>query len=231
MLTLGSMRLPVPAVMGILNVTPDSFSDGGRFDHPDSALRQAEAMASDGAAIIDIGGESTRPGAQGVSEQEELDRVIPVIEAVRSVTDTAISVDTSKSGVMREAVAAGAAMINDVRALREEGALAAAVELQVPVCLMHMLGEPRTMQQDPTYANVVTEVAEFLKERVTACVAAGIAEDLIVLDPGIGFGKSVPVGNLSIRWLGRELARLAWPTGRWDESRNGGAYQLEWRDG
>lgn len=197
MLTLGSMSFPVPTVMGILNVTPDSFSDGGRFSQLDSALRQAESMVEQGAAIIDVGGESTRPGAQGVSGQEELDRVIPVIEAVRSATDVPISIDTSKALVMREAVAAGAGLINDVRALRENGALAAAAELRVPVCLMHMLGEPRTMQQDPDYTDVVAEVAAFLEERVSACVAAGIAEDLIVVDPGIGFGKS-PEHNVEL---------------------------------
>jgi dihydropteroate synthase len=190
MLTLGSMSIPVPAVMGILNVTPDSFSDGGRFEQLDSALRQAESMVEQGAAIIDVGGESTRPGAHEVSVQEELDRVIPVIEALRPVTDIPISIDTSKALVMREAVATGAGLINDVRALREDGALAAAADLRVPVCLMHMLGEPRTMQQDPAYADVVAEVAAFLEERVSACVAAGIAENMIIVDPGIGFGKA-----------------------------------------
>jgi dihydropteroate synthase len=190
MLNLGPLRIPAPAVMGILNVTPDSFSDGGLFDAPDSALRRAEAMVEAGASIVDIGGESTRPGSQGVGEQEELDRVIPVIEAVRGMTDVPISIDTSKPAVMHEAVAAGASMINDVCALRAEGALQAAAELAVPVCLMHMLGEPRTMQRDPVYGDVVAEVATFLDERVTACVAAGLAEDLIVVDPGIGFGKT-----------------------------------------
>ncbi len=190
MLHLGSLRLPAPAVMGILNVTPDSFSDGGRFDDPGSARRQAAEMASEGAAIIDIGGESTRPGARGVGVQEELDRVIPVIEAVRSVTDVPVSVDTSKAVVMREAVAAGAIMINDVYALRSDGALQAAVDLQVPVCLMHMQGEPRTMQADPSYGDVVADVLAFLEERVAACVSAGLAEDLVVVDPGFGFGKT-----------------------------------------
>ena len=190
MLTLGSLRIPVPSVMGILNVTPDSFSDGGRFDNPDDARRQAAAMAEAGAAIIDIGGESTRPGAGAVGDQQELDRVIPAIEAVRSVTDTPISIDTSKAAVMREAVAAGAAMINDVCALQAEGALQAAAELQVPVCLMHMQGEPRTMQQDPRYDDVVAEVAAFLEKRVADCVAAGLGEDLVIVDPGIGFGKT-----------------------------------------
>ena len=211
MLNLGSLRLPVPAVMGILNVTPDSFSDGGRFDDRHSALRQAEGMVADGAAIIDIGGESTRPGSGGISEQQELDRVIPVIQAVRGVTDIPISIDTSKAMVMREAVAAGAAMINDVRALRATGALQAVADLRVPVCLMHMLGEPRTMQRAPAYDDVVAAVAAFLEERIAACVAAGIAEDLIVVDPGFGFGKTVAhnVGLLAnlrqLRVRGRPL--------------------------
>ena len=190
MLSLGSLSVPVPAVMGILNVTPDSFSDGGRFDRLDTALRQALQLAHDGAAVIDIGGESTRPGAEGVGEQQELDRVIPVIEAVRAECDVPISIDTSKARVMREAVAAGVAMINDVCALQGDGALQVAAELDVAVCLMHMRGEPRTMQVAPRYDDVVAEVAQFLELRVTACVDAGFAEDRIVLDPGIGFGKT-----------------------------------------
>lgn len=190
MLNLGSLSMPTPAVMGILNVTPDSFSDGGRFDRLDSGLGQALQLARDGAAIIDIGGESTRPGAGSVSEQEELDRVIPVIEAIRAETGVPISIDTSKAGVMRAAVAAGAVMINDVCALQGEGALQAAAELDVAVCLMHMKGEPRTMQADPRYDNVVAEVAQFLEQRVAACVGAGLAEDRIVVDPGFGFGKT-----------------------------------------
>jgi dihydropteroate synthase len=190
MLTLGALQFDVPAVMGILNVTPDSFSDGGRFAGRDAALEQAVAMARDGAGIIDVGGESTRPGAADVSEQEELDRVIPVIEAVTAAVDVPVSIDTSKPAIMRAAVAAGAAMINDIRALREAGALRAAAELGVPVCLMHMQGQPRTMQQQPAYADVVSEVAEFLAGRVRACVAAGLAEDRIIVDPGFGFGKA-----------------------------------------
>ena len=190
MLELGSLRIPAPAVMGILNVTPDSFSDGGRFDRSDAAMRHAEAMVDEGAALIDIGGESTRPGSEGVTEQEELDRVIPVIEAVRSVTETPISIDTSKPAVMREAVAAGAVMINDVCALQEPGALEAAAALSVPVCLMHMQGRPRSMQSAPSYDNVVAEVAAFLDERVQACIDAGIDESLVVVDPGFGFGKT-----------------------------------------
>ncbi|MDH3665060.1 MAG: dihydropteroate synthase, partial [Alphaproteobacteria bacterium] len=176
--------------MGILNITPDSFSDGGRYDNPQIALREAASMAEAGAAIIDIGGESTRPGSASVGTQEELDRVIPVIESVKDVTDAAISVDTSKPRVMREAVAAGASMINDVFALRSNGALAAVAELSVPVCLMHMNGQPKTMQDDPQYEDVVAEVAAFLSERIDACTAAGIGEDLTIVDPGFGFGKS-----------------------------------------
>ena len=197
MLDLGSMRIAVPAVMGILNVTPDSFSDGGRFLSRDNARRQAEAMSSGGASIIDIGGESTRPGSTGVDEQQELDRVLPAIEAVREVTDLPVSIDTSKPAVMRAAVAAGAAMINDVMALQVAGALQTAAELGVPVCLMHMKGLPRTMQQDPVYDDVVGEVAAFLETRVDACVAAGLPADRIVVDPGFGFGKS-PVHNIEL---------------------------------
>ena len=190
MLNLGSLCVPAPAVMGILNVTPDSFSDGGRFDRLGAAMRHAESMADEGAAIIDIGGESTRPGSTGVSEQEELDRVLPVIEAVRSVTAVPVSVDTSKARVMREAVAAGAAMINDVCALREDGALEAAAQLGVPVCLMHMQGRPRTMQEAPAYDDVVADVTAFLDRRVQACVEAGVDKSLIIIDPGFGFGKT-----------------------------------------
>ncbi len=190
MLNLGSLSVPVPAVMGILNVTPDSFSDGGRFDRLETGLGQALQLAKEGADIIDVGGESTRPGAANVSEQEELDRVIPIIEAIRGETDVPISIDTSKAAVMRAAVAAGASMINDVCALQGDGALQAAAEVDVAVCLMHMQGEPRTMQSDPRYDNVVTEVGQFLEERVAACVAAGLGEDRIVVDPGFGFGKT-----------------------------------------
>ncbi len=197
MLRLGRLTLPDPAVMGILNVTPDSFSDGGRFTDLDSARRQVADMAAEGAAIIDIGGESTRPGARGVSVQEELDRVIPAIESARSVTDLLISIDTSKPAVMREAVAAGAAMINDVRALREEGAIEAAAETGAAICLMHMQGQPRTMQRDPDYEDVVCEVGQFLCDRVDACVTAGIEEGCIVVDPGFGFGKT-PAHNIDL---------------------------------
>ncbi len=210
MLTLGALQFDVPAVMGILNVTPDSFSDGGRFAGRDAALEQAAAMARDGAAIIDVGGESTRPGAADVPEQEELDRVIPVIEAIVAAVDVPVSIDTSKPAVMRAAVAAGAAMINDIRALREQGALQAAAELGVPVCLMHMQGQPRTMQVQPAYDDVVTEVAEFLAGRVRACVAAGLAEDRIVVDPGFGFGKA-PRHNIELLANLRQLRSVGRP--------------------
>ncbi len=179
-----------PQVMGILNVTPDSFSDGGHFVARDRALAHARAMVEEGAAIIDVGGESTRPGAEAVSVQEELDRVVPVIEALRAELPAAISVDTGKPEVMRAAVAAGAGFINDVRALREPGALAAAAAAGVPVCLMHMQGEPRSMQHRPHYVDVVAEVREFLLERAAACAAAGIPPHRILLDPGFGFGKT-----------------------------------------
>lgn len=185
------LDLARPQVMGILNVTPDSFSDGGRFVARDQALAHARAMVEEGAAIIDVGGESTRPGAEAVPVQQELDRVVPVIEALRAELPAAVSVDTSKPEVMRAAVAAGAGLINDVRALREPGALAAAVDAGVPVCLMHMQGEPRSMQQQPQYTDVVAEVRDFLLERAAACEAAGIPPDRILLDPGFGFGKTV----------------------------------------
>ena len=210
MLTIGTLALDLPAVMGVLNVTPDSFSDGGRFTGRDAALRQAEAMARDGAAIIDVGGESTRPGAADVPEQEELDRVIPVVEAVVSAVDVAVSIDTSKAAVMRGAVSAGAAMINDIRALRGDGALAAAVELQRPVCLMHMQGQPRTMQQAPEYGDVVADVGNFLDDRLRACVAAGLAEDLLIVDPGFGFGKT-PRHNVELLANLRQLRSLGRP--------------------
>ena len=160
--------------MGILNLTPDSFSDGGLFHRREAALLHARHMAQEGAACIDIGGESTRPGAEPVSEQQELDRVIPVVEALAKELPIPLSVDTSKPGVMREAVAAGAGLINDVLALRAPAALETAVELRVPVCLMHMQGEPRTMQQSPQYGDVVQDVGDFLAARIEACQAAGI---------------------------------------------------------
>lgn len=211
-LRLGSriLDLSTPAVMGVLNVTPDSFSDGGRFLDLDSALRQAERMAEEGAAIIDVGGESTRPGAAAVSEQAEIERVVPVIEAVASRFDVAVSVDTSKPAVMREAVAAGAAMINDVYALRREGALAEAARHDVAVCLMHMQGEPRTMQEAPHYADVTGEILEFLKAAVAGCRDAGISRDRLVVDPGFGFGKSVD-HNLTLLAELHRFAELGLP--------------------
>lgn len=186
-----------PQVMGVLNVTPDSFSDGGAYLAVDRAIAQARRLAEEGAAVIDVGGESTRPGAADVPVKEELRRVIPVIEAIVAELPVVVSVDTSKPQVMRAAVAAGAGLINDVRALRAPGALAAAAELGVPVCLMHMQGEPRTMQQTPQYGDVVAEVAAFLRERAMACEAAGIPREHLLLDPGIGFGKTV-AHNLSL---------------------------------
>ncbi len=183
--------LDQPRVMGILNVTPDSFSDGGQFHQLDAAVSRAEKMLAAGCDFIDIGGESTRPGAKDVSEQQELDRVIPVIEAIRARLDCVVSIDTSKAAVMRDAVAAGAGLINDVRALQEPGALYAAVDAGVPVCLMHMQGQPRTMQSNPQYGNVITEVSDFLRERAQICQQAGIEQQQILLDPGFGFGKSV----------------------------------------
>jgi dihydropteroate synthase len=167
-------------------------------------------MAGEGADIIDVGGESTRPGASAVSEQEEIDRVVPVIESIRGELDVPVSIDTSKPGVMRAAVAAGAAMINDVRALRVAGALEAAVELRKPVCLMHMQGEPRTMQQDPRYADVVADVTQFLRERVAECVEAGLEEQLLLLDPGFGFGKTA-ADNIELLANLRQLLALGRP--------------------
>jgi len=198
------------AIMGILNITPDSFSDGGLFLGRDRALAHALEMAADGADIIDVGGESTRPGAPAVSVEQELARVIPVIEAVRAAVELPISIDTSKPEVMRAAVAAGAGLINDVRALREPGALAAAAGLGVPVCLMHMQGEPRTMQANPVYGDVLAEVREFLAGRVAACEAAGIPRARLIVDPGFGFGKTVAHNLALLRGL-PELAGLGCP--------------------
>jgi len=178
------------AIMGILNATPDSFSDGGLFLAVENAVDHAGQMIDEGADILDIGGESTRPGAQAVSIQQELDRVTPVIETLSSRFEIPISVDTSKPEVMQQAVVAGASMINDVRALREEGALEAAAECGVTVCLMHMQGEPRTMQEQPEYDDVVADVRQFLSERVQVCTDAGISVDNLILDPGFGFGKT-----------------------------------------
>lgn len=211
-LRLGSrlLDLSTPQVMGVLNVTPDSFSDGGRFVELDAAIREAERMAGEGAAIVDVGGESSRPGAAPVAVQAELDRVIPVIESIRSRIDVAISIDTSKPGVMRAAAEAGAAMINDIYALRAEGALAEAARLDVAVCLMHMQGEPRTMQENPVYDDVTEAVAGFLEERAEACIAGGIARERITLDPGFGFGKTA-AHNLALLAELDRLLRLELP--------------------
>lgn len=185
------LDLSQPQIMGILNVTPDSFSDSGKFFHLDRALFHAEKMLQQGASIIDIGGESTRPMADEVTLAEELDRVIPVVEAIRQRFDCWISVDTSKAVVMKEAAKVGMDLINDIRALREEGALATAVALDLPVCLMHMQGEPRTMQQNPVYQDVVKDVLAWLLQRAETCQQAGLRRENIILDIGFGFGKTV----------------------------------------
>jgi dihydropteroate synthase len=188
----GGRRLVLdrPRIAGIVNVTPDSFSDGGRFDSVDAAVAHGLALVAEGADLLDVGGESTRPGATPVEEAEELARVVPVIEALAARTDVPISVDTSKPAVMRAAVAAGAGLINDVRALRADGALEVAAALGVPVCLMHLQGEPATMQQAPHYDDVVEDVRRFLADRVLACEFAGIPRARLLVDPGFGFGKT-----------------------------------------
>ncbi|TLZ42212.1 MAG: dihydropteroate synthase [Gammaproteobacteria bacterium] len=191
--------------MGVVNVTPDSFSDGGRFFSVGAAVEQGLRLAQQGAALIDVGGESTRPGAEPVGTEEELRRVVPVIERLRAGTSAIISVDTSKPEVMRAASAAGAGLINDVRALREPGALAAAAASGCAVCLMHMQGEPRTMQRAPSYADVVGEVRTFLAGRVAQSLAAGLTSERLVVDPGFGFGKTLEHNLALLRRLG-ELA-------------------------
>jgi dihydropteroate synthase len=196
--------------MGILNVTPDSFSDGGEFMHVDAALAQAFHMQEQGAAIIDVGGESTRPGAEAVSVQQELDRVIPVMEALAGRLDLPLSVDTSKPEVMQAAVQAGAGMINDVNALQEGGAVVQAAKLNVPVCLMHMQGQPRTMQKAPHYKNLIEEIKTFLSERIDACLNAGIHRQQILIDPGFGFGKTL-AHNLELLSRLSEFAELECP--------------------
>lgn len=185
------LDLSRPQIMGILNFTPDSFSDSGQFFQLDKALIQVEKMLKAGATMIDIGGESTRPMAEEVSEQEELDRVVPLVEAVSKRFDCWISVDTSKAMVMRESAKVGMDFINDVRALQEPNALETAVELGLPTCLMHMQGQPRTMQTNPQYKNVVTDVLEFLQNRTALCLQAGMKAENIIWDPGFGFGKTL----------------------------------------
>jgi dihydropteroate synthase len=204
-----ALDLTRPRVMGILNVTPDSFSDGGRFLDRTRAIAHARAMLADGADLVDVGGESTRPGAAPVGEAEEIDRVIPVIEAL--VSDGAIvSVDTMKPAVMRAAIAAGASMVNDVRALREPGALEAVAQGGVGVCLMHMRGTPASMQEAPEYVDVVADVRGFLMSRAGACEAAGIARERIAIDPGFGFGKT-KAHNLALLARLGDIAALGYP--------------------
>ena len=207
---LGALRVEYPAMMGILNATPDSFSDGGRFGHAEDASAAGLKMLADGASMLDIGGESTRPGAPAVGVEAEIGRVVPVIERLRRETNCILSVDTSKPEVMRAAVDAGADMINDVRALREPGALEAAAALGVPVCLMHMQGQPRSMQDNPVYDDVVADVFTFLQQRIEACEAAGINRERIAVDPGFGFGKTV-AHNVALLANLRELRALGRP--------------------
>jgi dihydropteroate synthase len=211
-LVLGQQRLDLsqPRVMGVLNRTPDSFSDGGRFTGLDAALAQVERMLHEGAHIIDVGGESTRPGAAEVGVQEELDRVLSLIERIHAAFGALISVDTSKPEVMKAAVVAGAAMINDVYALRRPGALEAAAASGAALCLMHMQGEPRTMQKDPYYGDVMEDVKGFLEDRAGAAQAAGVVRERIVVDPGFGFGKNLEHNLTLLRRL-PEIAALGHP--------------------
>jgi dihydropteroate synthase len=204
------LDLTEPVVMGVLNVTPDSFSDGGSYPDCDAALDRALAMAAEGAGIIDVGGESTRPGAAPVSTAEEIDRVVPVIERIVSRSPVTVSVDTSKAPVIAAAVAAGARLINDVRALQRPGAIEAAAASGAGVCLMHMQGEPANMQADPQYDDVVAEVRGFLRRRIEACEAAGIDRERVCVDPGIGFGKRVEHNLTLLRNL-RSLADATIP--------------------
>jgi len=211
-LTSGSktLDLTTPHIMGILNVTPDSFSDGGHFANIDNAVKHAHKMVEQGASIIDIGGESTRPGASDVLLDEELNRVLPVIERLKQELDCWVSIDTSKAKVMTAAVKAGADIINDVRALQEEGALQAAVDANVPVCLMHMQGQPRSMQTAPDYKDVIGEVKAFLEQRAEQCIKAGIKPTNIILDLGFGFGKSLQ-HNFDLLSATKEFMTLGYP--------------------
>ena len=185
-----TLDLATPRVMGILNVTPDSFSDGGNFSHKNAAVTHALTLIEEGVDIIDVGGESTRPNAEPVSLQEELDRVIPVVEALVKIINIPISIDTYKANVMREAIAAGARLVNNVKELQEDGALEVVAKSDVGVCLMHMQGRPQTMQNDPSYLDILSEVSDFLMLRVKACTHAGIGKNRILIDPGFGFGKT-----------------------------------------
>lgn len=200
------LDLSRPRIMGVLNVTPDSFSDGGDFVAPEKAVARAMEMVEEGAAMIDIGGESTRPGAPPVTLEDELQRVIPVIEALHASVAVPISIDTRKPEVMQAAVAAGAGIVNDVNALQEPGAVEMAASLEVPVCLMHMQGDPATMQDAPTYSNVVDEVMDYLNTRAAVCMQQGILKDRILLDPGFGFGKTTEHNLLLLQQLHRLVA-------------------------
>ncbi len=204
------LDLSSPVVMGVLNITPDSFSDGGQYIKPQLAIERARQMIAEGAAIIDIGGESTRPGAEPVPEQQELERVLPVIERLAGEIDAVISIDTMKPAVMLAACEAGATLINDVNALRAEGALQIAKETGAGVCLMHMLGEPRTMQKEPAYHDVTEAVTDFLRQRLNDCITAGFAPERILLDPGFGFGKTL-AHNLQLLAELNQLAKLGRP--------------------
>jgi dihydropteroate synthase len=188
-------------VMGVINTTPDSFSDGGLFDSTEKAFQHAQQLIEDGADILDVGGESTRPGSRNVDLDEELERTVPLIKAVREVSDIPISIDTSKPEVMRQAVEAGASLINSIRALQQENSLEVAAELDVSVCLMHMQGTPETMQEDPVYADVVAEVMDFLQQRIDAAIRAGIGKKNIIVDPGFGFGKTLRHNLLLLKSL------------------------------
>jgi dihydropteroate synthase len=204
------LDLSEPKVMGILNVTPDSFFDGGRYAELQAALDRVRQMVGDGAAIIDVGGESTRPGSEPVGAAEEIRRVVPIIEAIATSVDVVISIDTNKPAVMRAALDAGASLINDVRALQEPGAMDAASQSRAAVCLMHMQGDPKTMQQEPHYMDVVAEVTSFLRERIAACEAAGIERSRILVDPGIGFGKRLQ-HNLALLAATKSLSGIGVP--------------------
>jgi len=200
-----SLDLNDPVVMGIVNVTPDSFSDGGQFDSFQAAVDHGLGLVAEGASILDVGGESTRPGASAVTVEEEIARVVPVIRELTRQSSVPVSADTSKPEVIEAAVAAGATMVNDVRALRQQGALEAAASAGVVVCLMHMQGQPRTMQAAPDYRDVVEDVYGFLAERIEACLSAGIDESRIVVDPGFGFGKTLEHNLLLLQGLERFL--------------------------
>ena len=206
-----TMDLSLPCIMGVLNVTPDSFSDGGRYLQTTAAVAHGHRMAAEGAAMIDIGGESTRPGSASMPESVESGRVVPVVEELHSLVDVTLSIDTSKAAVAQRSLAAGAAMVNDVSALRADpGMVDVVAEAGCPVCLMHMQGEPRTMQEHPSYDDVVGEVLAFLEERLAFAVARGIREEQVLLDPGIGFGKTLEHNLLLIKHLDR-LAALGRP--------------------